>query len=143
MVTNEEVTRSEKAFAFLAMLFSYLPHTFYTADAGQWATAISNLRSKYGVQYPDLLRHLHFRSAPRGDSYSPEVSNFLAFLQFTDATVVHNPGFVRMGLQKPTRQLLFDNYKEFFNPEELSVVEKMSKEVAERLKKPQTSGQIP
>jgi len=134
-IPSQEVTRGEKAFAFLAILFASLPDMFYTADAGQWATAISDLRNKYEAKYPNLFRHLHFRHVPRGDSYSPEVSNFLAFLQFTDATVVHNPGFTKMQLQQTARQLLEDRYKEFFNSQELSVVKQMSQEIADRLKK--------
>lgn len=135
MVVSEEMTRGEKAFAFLAILFASLPDLFYSADAGQWATAISGLRNKYGAEHPDLFQHLHFSHVPRGDSYSPEVSNFLAFLQFTDATVVHNPGFTKMQLQKTSRRLLLERYQALFKPKELEAVKQMSQEVAGQLEK--------
>ena len=132
MVTIQEATPAEKAFAFLALLVVSLPDEHYTADASRWATAVSNLRNKYGAKYPHLFRHLHFRHVPRGDSYSPEVSNFLSFLQFTDATTVHNPGFTRMELQPTARQILQKRYQVHFSPEELSAVEQMSREVAQQ-----------
>jgi len=135
VITNQEATHSEKAFAFLAMLFANLPDVFFTADAGRWATTISDLRNRYRANYPDLFLHLHFRHTPRGDSYSPEVSNFLGFLQFTDATAVHNPGFTKMQLQKTSRQLLRNRYQALFKPEDLAAVKQMSQEVASQLEK--------
>jgi hypothetical protein len=125
----EEITPAEKAFVFLALLVASLPGGHYTADASRWATAISGLRNKYGGTYPHLFRYLHFRHAPRADSYSPEVSNFLAFLQFADGVAVHNPGFTKMNFQRNVRKLLWDRCKELVSPEELSAIEKMSREV--------------
>ncbi len=136
MVTANEATPAEKAFAFLALLVASLPDEPYTADAGRWATAIANLRDKYAGNYPHLFRYLHFRQAPRGDSYCSEVSNLLAFLQFTDATVVYNPGFTKMQLQAGAQKLLRERYQSLFNTKDLSAMEQMSQEIAQRIKIP-------
>lgn len=139
MATVKDKTPVEKAFAFLALLITSLPEDYYSADAGRWATAILNLRNKYGTEYPHLFRYIHFRNAPRSDSYSPEVSNFLAFLQFTDATIVHNPGFTRMQLQEQARQLLRDRYEQSLSPKDVSAIEQMAKEIITQIK----VGEIP
>jgi len=130
----EEITPAEKAFAFLGLLVASLPRGQYTADASRWATAISGLRNKYGGTYPHLFRYMHFRHAPRADSYSPEVSNFLAFLQFADGVVVHNPGFTKMNFHRNERKLLWDRCKEVVSPEDILAIEKMSKEVVGAVK---------
>jgi hypothetical protein len=134
MGISEELTPAERTFAFLGLLVASLPRGHYTADASRWATAISGLRNKYGGTYPHLFRYMHFRHAPRADSYSPEVSNFLAFLQFTDGVVVHNPGFTKMNFQRNVRKLLWDRYKELVGPEDISAIDKMSKEVVGAIK---------
>lgn len=132
-MTVKGLTPNETPFAFLALLAASLPVGQYTADAGRWATAMSGLREDYGDTYPHLFRYFHFRFAPRADSYSPEVSNFLAFLQFADATVVHNPGFLRMEIHKDARKLLLDRYEKALSPEDVSAIKKMSQEIEGQL----------
>lgn len=135
MKTAEEITPAEEAFTFLALLVTSLPREeYYTADASRWATAILHLRDKYGDKYPHLFRYIHFRHAPRADSYSPEVSNFLAFLQFADGVAVHNPGFTRMEFRKTALDILQDRFKDFASGTDRSAIEKMSQEIADKIK---------
>ena len=134
MGIGEEITPAEKAFAFLGLLVASLPEGQYTADASRWATTVSDLRNKYGTTYPNLFRYLHFRHAPRADSYSPEVSNFLAFLQFADGVAVHNPGFTRMEFQPTVRRLLRDRCEKLVSSSESSAIEKMGQEVVDAIK---------
>ncbi len=136
MATVQETTRAEKAFAFLSLLVAYLPEGDYTADASKWATAISGLRNMYGAVYPHLFRWLHFRHMPRADSYSPEVSNFLSFLQFADATTVHNPGFTTMDFAPNTRQLLRDRFERLFSSEDVGAIKEMSREIVSKIECP-------
>lgn len=135
MVSRPEVTPAEKAFAFLALLVAYFPEEgCYKADTGKWATAISNLRTKHGDAKPEFFRYINFRQAPKSDSYSPEVSNFLTFLQFADATVVQNPGFTKLSFQPNAQKLLLERYEHLFSPEEQSAVKVMSQELLDEVK---------
>jgi hypothetical protein len=134
MATVQETTRAEKAFAFLSLLVAYLPKDHYTADASKWATAISDLRITYGAVYPHLFRWLHFRRMPRADSYSPEMSNFLSFLQFTDATTVHNPGFTTMEFGPNTRQLLRERFERLFSSEDVVAIKEMSGKIVSKIR---------
>lgn len=133
MTTSEKPVPAEKAFAFLALLVVALPDRRYTADAGKWATAISALRERYGADHPDLFRYFRFSHMPRADSYSPQVSNFLAFLQFADAAVVHNPGFTVMEIRPDTRDLLRQRYESLLTHEDRSVIERMAETVSTEL----------
>jgi hypothetical protein len=133
MVSISEKNYAEQAFAFLGCLVSSLPEGDYTADAGRWATAISYLRNKYSSSYPKLFRNIHFRNAPKRHSYSPEVSNFLTFLQFTDATEVHNPGFVRMSFQRDAIELLRTRCHNVLSKKDQAIIESMGKEIAGQL----------
>jgi hypothetical protein len=131
-----QVTQHEKASVLLSLLLAFLPDGQYTADAGKWANAISKLKDTHGASHPDLFQNLRFRRPPRGDSYSSEVSNFLAFLQFADATEVHNPGFTTMEFKKNTRELLSARYKDLVKPDDLEAIQKMSLEIVDQLKSP-------
>lgn len=133
MSAVEVISQHEKASAFLPLVLAFLPDGKYTADAGKWANAISNLKDTYVMSHPDLFQNLRFRRPPRGDRYSSEVSNFLAFLQFADATEVHNPGFTSMEFKKNTRELLLARYKDFVNPDELKAIEGMSHEIVAQI----------
>jgi len=133
MITAGETTRAEKTFAFLSLLVAYLPEDHYTADASKWATAISDLRIMYEAVYPHLFRWLHFRHMPRADSYSPEVSNFLSFLQFADATAVHNPGFMTMEFGPNTRQVLRERFERSFSSEDIGAIKEMSGKMVSKL----------
>ena len=134
MTFMKEGTPMEKAFTFLGLLIALLPEEEFTADASRWASAILGLKSKYGSEYPHLFRYLHFRNVPRSDSYSPEVSNFLAFLQFADGTVVLNPGFTKMQLQENARKLILERYEESLSPEDISTIKLMGEEILPKIK---------
>ena len=131
MVSNQTITPTEQAFAFLALLVAYLPKGDYKADVGKWATAISILREKHRTQNPSFFRYLNFRQSPKSDSYSPEISNFLTFLQFTDATEVQNPGFTKLLFKDEARKLLLEKYEMFFTSEDQAAVKQMSHELSE------------
>jgi len=130
----EKATRAEKAFAFLALLVASLPDGEYSADAGRWAKVLSDLRGDYKASYPHLFRSLRFRYAPRADTYSPEVSSFLAFLQFVDGVVVRNPGFTKMEFAQTARELLRETYQKTFDDKDLAAIQQMSTKVADSLR---------
>jgi hypothetical protein len=133
MSAIETISQHEKASALLSLLVVFLPEAQYTADAGKWANAIAKLKDKYGMKHPDFFQDFRFRRAPRGDSYSSEVSNFLAFLQFADATAVHNPGFTTMEFKEGTRERLSARYKDLVEPGELEAIKEMSHEIAAQI----------
>ena len=132
MSAVEVISQHEKASALLSLLVFFLPEAQYTADAGKWANAIAMLKETYGAEHPDFFQDFRFRRSPRGDNYSSEVSNFLAFLQFADATEVHNPGFTTMDFKKGTRERLVARYKGLVNPDEFKAIEQMSNDIADR-----------
>jgi hypothetical protein len=131
---SQEITPTEKAFAFLALLVAHLPKGDYKADVGKWSTAVSNLRNKYGAKNPSLFRYLNFRQAPKSDSYSPEVSNFFTFLQFTDATEVQNPGYTKLIFKPSAQALLQERYTTVFSPEDQSIIQEMSQVLVDEVK---------
>jgi hypothetical protein len=134
MKIAEGMTPAEKSFTFLALLVASLPgEQDYTADASRWATAVLHLRKRYGPKYPHLFRYIHFRHAPRADSYSPEVSNFLAFLQFADGVTVQNPGFTKMRFQPTALNILRDRYKDLATGDDRLAIEEMSRDISGRI----------
>jgi len=135
MSTLQEVSQEEKADALLPLLVSCFPRDVrYTADAGKWANAILELKNTYAKTYPILFKNLHFRRPPKGDSYSSEVSNFLAFLQFADATEVHNPGFATMEFKENACNLLRKTYLHTLQSGELEAIQGMSSEIVDKLR---------
>lgn len=136
MPTVQEISQEEKASALLPLLVFSFPEGRYTADAGKWANAILELKNTYDKTYPLLFKKFHFRRSARGDSYSSEVSNFLAFLQFSSATEVHNPGYTTMAFKENTREILYDTYAQALQPDELKAIKDMSSKVAAQLQIP-------
>ena len=133
MASSPRINQDSGPYAFLSLLVSYLPEgEEYTVDAGRWASAIHNLRDRYADSHPEIFRGLRFVAVPMANDYSPEVSEFLTFLQFGEITDVSNPGYVRMRIQEGAQRNLRVRYGPAF-VDVSDVIEQMAAEVTEDL----------
>jgi len=92
---------------FLTLVYAYLPHNkTYTPDAIRWARAIVRIKEQFGHANPELFRGIRFIEHPNNGPYSPEVSEFLTFLQYGSLVEVLNPGFTRLRIHREAQSQL-------------------------------------